>query len=104
MVDYIAPDTEMEGKLLLSGPLEIQGKFTGSIESRSEVEVSKQAEVRGSMDAACFRIRGRIHGTVQGRQTLEILDGARFHARLENQPEKIILSPRISYEDLAEKP
>ena len=89
----ILPDLEVIGDLKSAGDIQVDGRVTGDIRSRSVV-VSSGANVEGSIYAQTVQISGRVKGQIEApkvaifrsaevigdvlHETLEIESGAQF--------------------------
>jgi cytoskeletal protein CcmA (bactofilin family) len=88
---FLDEGTEFSGELRFRDTLRIDGRAKGRIVSDNTLIVGEAGQVDAEIDCAVVSIRGRVSGTVRGRQRIELLSGCRVTATL--------VSPKLVVED-----
>lgn len=70
---YIGPGTRVEGVLVLTGTLRIDGEVSGEIQAEGDVVIGETGEVRADITAGNLVVGGRLTGTASVRERLELL-------------------------------
>jgi cytoskeletal protein CcmA (bactofilin family) len=77
----IGSTTRIEGNLIFSGGLRIDGMVRGNVASLADqpgtLVVSADARIDGEVQAAHIVVSGTIHGPVHATETLELQSGCR---------------------------
>jgi cytoskeletal protein CcmA (bactofilin family) len=68
----LASDVEFHGKLAFKKPLMIKGKFSGSIDSSSDLYVDEKAVVTADIRVANLSLKGRVKGNVVADNRVEL--------------------------------
>ena len=68
----LAEDIDFTGKLTFSEPLMIKGKFTGEIESSSDLYIGEHAVVHAEIDSNIVSLKGKIKGNIRVREKVEL--------------------------------
>ncbi len=68
----LASDVEFNGKLVFKKPLMIKGKFSGSIESSSDLYIDEKAVVTADIRVANLSLKGRVKGNVKADTRVEL--------------------------------
>jgi cytoskeletal protein CcmA (bactofilin family) len=72
-VGYFEPGVEIEGKLKIgSGTVRINTHLRGDIVSDGTVVVAEQGEIEASIKAKVVNVAGKVKGTIQTTERLEI--------------------------------
>ena len=71
-VTHIAPGTRVEGRLVGSTELFIEGEVEGEINVQAAVVVGADGVVKGPVMASTVRVGGRVEGTVQATDRVEV--------------------------------
>jgi cytoskeletal protein CcmA (bactofilin family) len=72
-VGWLEPGVEMEGKMKVTGGLiRMNARFKGEIVSDGTVVIHDQGEVEGDIQSRVVSITGKVKGTVQAAERLEI--------------------------------
>ena len=74
----IAPDDELTGKLVLKGPGQVLGKFTGHIDCDSDLLVGPEAHVEADIRGSRITISGLVRGNVVASNRLKITSTGRL--------------------------
>ena len=80
---FLDTGTSLTGELHFEGTLRIDGNFQGSIKTPGTLVVSSEAVVDGDISAREVQIFGRVLGTIDCDQRVEIREGERYKARRE---------------------
>ncbi|MBN2585290.1 polymer-forming cytoskeletal protein [Patescibacteria group bacterium] len=89
--DFNQPDTligkevVVEGSLSSEGDIQINGRFTGSIEAVSDIIIGEHAEVKANISAANVYVAGEVEGDIQATKRLEILETGRVNGNVTSQ-------------------
>ena len=74
----IARDDELTGKLVLKGPGQVLGKFTGHIDCDSDLLVGPDAHVEADIRGSRITISGLVRGNVVASNRLKITSTGRL--------------------------
>jgi cytoskeletal protein CcmA (bactofilin family) len=74
----IAREDELSGKLMLKGPGQVLGKFSGQIECDSDLFVGPEAEVEADIKGSRITIAGLVRGNVIASNRLKITSTGRL--------------------------
>jgi cytoskeletal protein CcmA (bactofilin family) len=88
---FLDEGTEFSGELRFRDVLRVDGRFRGRIVSDNTLIIGETGQVDAEIDCGVVSIRGRVSGTVRGRQRIELLSGCRVTATL--------VSPKLVVED-----
>ena len=88
---FLDEGTEFSGELRFRDTLRVDGRVKGKIVSDNTLIVGESGQVDAEIDCGVVSIRGRVSGTVRGRQRIELLSGCRVQATL--------VSPKLVVED-----
>ena len=88
---FMDEGTEFNGELRFRDTFRIDGRLRGKVVSDNTLIVGESGQVDAEIDCAVVSIRGRVSGTVRGRQRIELLSGCRVTATL--------VSPKLVVED-----
>ena len=89
---FLDEGTEFSGELRFRDTLRIDGRVKGKVSvSDNTLIVGESGQVDAEIDCGVVSIRGRVTGTVRGRQRIELLSGCRVLATL--------VSPKLVVED-----
>mgnify|MGYP002624573569 CR=1 FL=1 len=61
----MAPDIDFTGSISFEKPFYIKGRVSGKIESKSDLLVDTEAEVKASISADRVYIRGKVFGNIE---------------------------------------
>ena len=78
----LGEDSEFEGKLVFKGTVQMEGKFTGQVQSQGTLIIGEKALVRAEIQAGVVLIRGEIHGTVTAQNRIEAYAPAKIFGDL----------------------
>lgn len=70
---YIGPGTRVEGTLILSGALRIDGEIVGEIRAEGDVVIGETGDVQANVNANNLIVGGRLTGTALVGERLELL-------------------------------
>lgn len=88
---FLDEGTELSGELRFRDTLRVDGRVKGKVVSDNTLIVGETGQVDAEIDCGVVSIRGRVTGTVRGRQRIELLSGCRVQATL--------VSPKLVVED-----
>ena len=88
---FMDQGTEFLGELRFRDTFRVDGHVKGRIVSDNTLIVGEAGQVDAEIDCGVVSIRGRVTGTVRGRQRIELLAGCRVQATL--------VSPKLVVED-----
>jgi cytoskeletal protein CcmA (bactofilin family) len=88
---FLDEGVEFSGELRFRDTLRIDGRAKGRIVSDNTLIVGETGQVDAEIDCGVVSIRGRVSGTVRGRQRIELLAGCRVEATL--------VAPKLLVED-----
>lgn len=69
----IGGDTQINGSIISSGVVRIDGRFEGDIRSESDVVVGERGYLKAEVEARGMSVAGEVHGDLQLSGRLEIL-------------------------------
>jgi cytoskeletal protein CcmA (bactofilin family) len=72
----LAEDIDFQGKLTFSDPLMIKGRFSGEIESSSNLYIGKNAVVKAQVEANLVSLKGKVKGNVKAHERVELFSSA----------------------------
>jgi cytoskeletal protein CcmA (bactofilin family) len=88
---FLDEGTELSGELRFRDVLRVDGRVKGRIVSDKTLIIGETGQVDAEIDCGVVSIRGRVTGTVRGRQRIELLSGCRVLGTL--------VSPKLVIED-----
>jgi cytoskeletal protein CcmA (bactofilin family) len=74
----LAPDDALSGKLVLKGPGQVLGNFTGEIECDGDLLVGPEAHVEANIRGARITISGLVRGNLVASNRLKITSTGRL--------------------------
>lgn len=69
---FFDKNTEMKGDLKFSGSFQIDGRFSGTIESKSTLVIGENGNVDADVNIATIVINGKIKGNIHATEKVEI--------------------------------
>ena len=82
----LGAQTRIQGDVLFSGGLHLDGTVTGSVraqgEAPSRLVVSESAVIEGSVDAQVVELHGKVRGDISARQRIVLGSAARVEGNL----------------------
>jgi cytoskeletal protein CcmA (bactofilin family) len=72
-------DAQFEGKLTFQGKVQINGKFRGEIFSEGLLVIGEGAEVDAKIEIDTLIIHGKVTGSIQAKQRIEMHPPACVH-------------------------
>lgn len=72
----IAPGTRLEGELISSGVVKVEGTVAGTIRAERQVLVARGGVVEGDIHTVEAVIGGRVQGGVNATERIEVQSGA----------------------------
>lgn len=76
---YVGPGTRIEGTLVLSGALRIDGEVSGEIRAEGDVVIGETGDVQANVVAGNLIVGGRLTGTASVRERLELLSTGKIY-------------------------
>jgi cytoskeletal protein CcmA (bactofilin family) len=76
---FIEPGCEVEGRLVLSTSIQIDGEFRGAIVSQQTVTVGEEAAVEATIEARTVDLHGAVVGDVTASREVLLRSGSRLH-------------------------
>ena len=101
-MNLIAAGAEAQGTLNAQESVQIDGRFQGEARSRLEIAIGGTGDASGDMTAPMVNVQGRVEGKIHATRQLEIGGGARFKAELSVQPEMLVISSRVQFDEGSE--
>lgn len=77
VVTVIGPSVQVEGELVASGDVVIEGTVSGTVRTEKNLRVGEHAKLFADVSAANASIAGEIQGSVTVRQGLELATTAK---------------------------
>ena len=74
--------SEFEGKLVFDGTVQVEGKFSGQVQSQGTFIIGEKALVRAEIQAGIVLIRGEVHGTIAAKDRIEAYAPAKIFGDL----------------------
>jgi cytoskeletal protein CcmA (bactofilin family) len=79
----LGAEAAFDGKLVFSGSVRIDGKFTGEIATDDVLLVSETAEVIASLNVGALVLNGTLRGNVRAKRVVELHAPARLYGDIE---------------------
>lgn len=79
MATYIGQDTRIQGTIVASGAVRVDGQVEGQIQSTGDVFVGETGRVQAGIQAANLIIAGEVVGEVRVSGRLELLGTGRLY-------------------------
>lgn len=79
----LGAEASFDGKLVFSGSVRIDGKFTGEIATDDVLLVSESAEVIASLNVGALVLNGTLRGNVRAKRVVELHAPARLYGDIE---------------------
>ncbi len=79
METYIGQDTRIEGKIVTSGSLRIDGEVDGDIQGEGDVVIGETGHVRAGIKAVNLIIAGEVSGEARVSGRLELFATGRMY-------------------------
>ncbi len=76
-LSYLSPDLEIEGTVICSGPIRVDSKIRGKIESKQQVNIGTPALIQGPIRAKTVVVNGTVKGDLHISETVAILSQAK---------------------------
>jgi cytoskeletal protein CcmA (bactofilin family) len=88
---FLDDGTEFSGELRFRDVLRVDGRLKGRVVSDNMLIIGETGQVDAEIDCGVVSIRGKVTGSVHGRQRIELLAGSRVLATL--------VTPKLVIED-----
>lgn len=79
----IAPSVRVEGDFVSEGNIRVEGAVTGSVDTKQDLLVGRDAEITASVTARNATISGTLHGDLKVEDQLELTETARIDGDIE---------------------
>jgi len=86
---FLDAGSHLEGELRFEQTFRVDGKITGKVGSGGDLIVGERGEIRGEIHVARVFVSGRVEGTIEAFERLEIGKGGRVFGDL-NSPIVVI--------------
>jgi len=89
--DFNQPDTLIgkevvaEGSLSSEGDIQINGQFTGTVETTQDIIIGEHARVKADITATNVYVSGEVEGDIRATERLEILETGRVNGNVASQ-------------------
>jgi cytoskeletal protein CcmA (bactofilin family) len=81
---FLGPGTTLEGKLAFEGTVRLDGRFTGTIESKDGVMVvGERAVINAEIDVHTATVSGQVNGNIRATRCIELQPPARVFGDLQ---------------------
>ncbi len=91
IITIVGPGTAVEGRLSSTGPIRVEGRVVGHLQSEEQIMVLASGRVKADIDAKHVVISGEVEGDVTATERMEITRGAKLIGN--------ISAPRISIDE-----
>ena len=81
----IGKEVVAEGSLESEGDVQINGQFTGTIETTQDIIIGEHAKVKANITAVNVYVAGEVEGDIQATERLQILETGRVHGNVASQ-------------------
>lgn len=85
----IGENTELEGKIISSDSIRVEGKINGSIEVSGDLIIGKNAFIKNKIKAAKIIIAGKVDGEINAQEKVELLKNAKVTGNISSNSLKI---------------
>ncbi len=79
---FIDKDTEITGDIKFKDSFRIDGKFKGKILSGNSLIIGETGEVEADIEAGSISINGRVKGSLNAKESIEIFSQGRVTGKL----------------------
>jgi len=76
-VSVVGRGARLEGKVAISGSLQVEGHIKGEIKADGDVELLPQGQVEGDIEGQNVRVAGRLTGRVLAKNKAHVASGGR---------------------------
>ena len=76
-------------------PFMIRGKFSGKIDSESDLVIDSEAVVEADINAVRVLVRGKVKGNVRGEKLIFVTSSGALDGDIETQ--KVVLEPGCEF-------
>jgi cytoskeletal protein CcmA (bactofilin family) len=76
-VSVVGKGARLEGKVAISGSLQVEGHIKGEIKADGDVELLPQGQVEGDIEGQNVRVAGRLTGRVLAKNKAHVASGGR---------------------------
>ena len=91
----IGPGLMVKGEIHSRGTLRVDGNVEGKISSDSSVIIGEKGVVKSDIQAGHVIIGGTVHGTVTGREKVEILSTGRLYGDVTTAAAKFVVAEGV---------
>lgn len=79
---FLEQGSELEGNLVFTGVVRINGRFKGAITSHDGLIIGQAAQIEGELKVGSINIGGSVKGNVQASERIEIQSTGRVEGTL----------------------
>ncbi len=72
-------DLSVNGNILCSGLMRIEGKVEGSIKGKGEITIAESAEVKADIEAKKVVVLGEVRGNIKALESVEIVASGKVY-------------------------
>jgi cytoskeletal protein CcmA (bactofilin family) len=76
-VSVVGKGARLEGKVAISGSLQVEGHIKGEIKAEGDVELLPQGQVEGDIEGQNVRVAGKLVGHVMAKNKAHVASGGR---------------------------
>ena len=76
-VSVVGKGARLEGKVAISGSLQVEGLIKGEIKAEGDVELMPQGQVEGDVEGQNIRVAGKLVGHVMAKNKAHVASGGR---------------------------
>ncbi|MFA5967231.1 MAG: polymer-forming cytoskeletal protein [Patescibacteria group bacterium] len=81
----IGREVIVEGLLKTEGDIQVNGQFTGKIETNGDLIVGEHAKVKAEIIGINIYVAGEVEGDITAKEKLEILETGRINGNVTSQ-------------------
>ena len=75
----LSQDLSVNGNILCSGLMRIEGKVEGSVKGKGEITVAESAQVKADIEAKKVIILGEVQGNIKALESVEIVASGKVY-------------------------
>ena len=88
-VSILKEDVELNGEMNFKNPVQIEGKYTGTINTESVLIISKNASVQANVNSKILILEGILKGDVTAAEKVDILPSGKLYGNITTAKLKI---------------
>jgi cytoskeletal protein CcmA (bactofilin family) len=94
----IGPGLVVKGELHSRGTLRVDGNVEGKVSADASLIIGEKGVVKAEITAGQVIIGGTVHGTVMGREKVEILSTGRLYGDVTTKAAKFVVAEGVIFE------